>query len=68
MNREQFKATFVKDLDAQGITISDWARNNGFPVTAVSQVLNGQRKGRYGLSHRISVALGLKAGESKSTA
>lgn len=61
--RRAFKEAFINRLSAQGLTVSDWARAHGFPVTQVSHVLNGQLKGRYGLSHRIAVALGLKEGE-----
>jgi gp16 family phage-associated protein len=48
------------DLLARGMTISGWARANGFKPREVSLVLNGQVKGRYGRGHDIAVALGLK--------
>lgn len=55
---EEVKAEFL----AQGLTISDWARNNGYKPRDVSLVLNGQIKGRYGKGHDIAVKLGLKIG------
>jgi len=51
-----------RDLERQGIPIAAWARANGFPVRAVHEVLRGRYKGRYGMSHDIAVALGLKEG------
>ena len=51
-----------KDLAHQGITIAAWARANGFPVRAVQEILRGRYKGKYGVSHDIAVALGLKEG------
>ncbi|HCL4240814.1 DNA-binding protein [Pseudomonas sp. B111] len=56
---EQVKAQFK----AKGLTVTQWAKDHGFPPTAVSQVLNGFSKGNYGQSHDIAVALGIKVGE-----
>ncbi len=47
----------------KGITQSQWARQNGFPGSAVSQVLNGKNSCKKGTGHRIAVVLGLKDGE-----
>lgn len=55
---EQVKAQFK----AQGLTVTQWAKDNGFEPTSVSQVLNGFAKGNYGKAHDIAVALGMKAG------
>jgi len=49
-------------LDYLGITISQWARDNGFSETLVHEVLTGRRPCRRGQSHNIAVALGMKAG------
>ena len=54
---EQVKADFL----ANGVTISQWARDHKFTPRDVSLVLNGQIKGRYGKGHEIAVQLGLKA-------
>lgn len=43
-----------------GITLTQWAKDNGFPRQAVYRVMAGQDKGHYGQSHAIAVGLGLK--------
>ena len=48
---------------SQGKTVTDWAREHGFDVHLVYGVLNGRLRARRGESHRIAVALGLKAVE-----
>jgi gp16 family phage-associated protein len=48
-------------LRANGRSVAEWARHNGFPAALVYAVLGGQRKCLRGESHRIAVALGLKA-------
>lgn len=51
----------VKDrLEAHGVSIAGWARENGFNVRTVYAVLHGELKAKRGVSHRIAVALGLK--------
>lgn len=45
-----------------GVSISSWAKAQGFSVPLVYQVLSGKRRALRGESHRIAVALGLKAG------
>lgn len=51
----------------KGITQSQWAHQNGFPGSAVSQVLNGKNSCKKGTGHRIAVALGLKDGDILET-
>jgi len=51
-----------EEFAATGVSISEWARSSGFSVPLVYAVLQGRRKGLRGQSHRIAVALGLKAG------
>jgi len=63
MTPEQVKAKFR----ANGITTTQWAKDNGFPLYAVYRVLNGQEKGLYGQSHRIAVKLGLKPQSAESS-
>lgn len=58
MNCQQVK----DELRRKGMTITGWARANGFKPHVAIAVLNGQRKGNYGEPHRIAVALGLKSG------
>lgn len=50
------------DFDRRGLTIATWARANGFRAKAVQQVLSRPTAGRFGVAHRIAVALGLKNG------
>ncbi|MGN7160155.1 DNA-binding protein [Sphingomonas sp. SAFR-052] len=50
--REQFTAS--------GTNVSEWARERGFSLTLVHQVLSGRRRCIRGESHRIAVALGIK--------
>lgn len=51
-----------KDFERRGITINQWARENGFWPAQVHQLLTGKSKGRYGAAHRIAVRLGMKDG------
>ena len=47
-------------LYAKGITLSEFAKRNGFQYRTVSEVIRGVNKGLYGEGHRVAVALGLK--------
>lgn len=51
-------------FEQAGISISEWARANGFSGSLVYQVLEGKRLCKRGQSHKIAVALGLKKGNS----
>jgi gp16 family phage-associated protein len=55
---EQVRAEF----QAAGITLTDWARANGFHRMTVVDLLRGTRIGLRGETHRCAVALGLKNG------
>lgn len=55
---EQVRAEF----QAAGITLSEWARANGFHRMTVVDLLRGSRQGLRGETHRCAVALGLKHG------
>ena len=57
------------DIDAvrtafadSGISIAEWARQNGFNAQLVYHLLAGRNQGTRGQSHRIAVALRLKKG------
>lgn len=50
-------------FETSGWSVAEWARLQGFSTGLVYQVLEGRRKCLRGQSHRIAVALGLKAGE-----
>jgi len=51
-----------EEFRKRGLSISDWARINGFSTSLVYQVLSGRRKALRGESHKIAVLLGLKEG------
>ena len=55
-------AEVQKEFRDAGISVSAWARANGFDRMTVVDVLRGHRAGHYGEAHRVAVALGLKAG------
>jgi gp16 family phage-associated protein len=48
-------------LRAQGKSVAQWARENGFSAIQVYRALEGVTKGNYGAAHEIAVRLGLKA-------
>jgi len=51
----------VRDrFEASGTVVAEWARERGFNVNLVHQVLAGRGKWKRGETHRIAVALGLK--------
>lgn len=56
---EQVKEDFSK----KGISISAWAKKNGFSREYVHTILSGKRKCNIGKSHNIAVLLGIKEGE-----
>lgn len=49
-------------LDAQGISVAQFARNHDIPAPIVYQVLSGTKKGRRGAAHKAAVLLGIKHG------
>jgi gp16 family phage-associated protein len=59
--REEVRRMF----NEAGITVTDWARENGFRRADVYAVLNGRLKGSRGVGHKIFIALGLKAEPSE---
>lgn len=49
-------------LSYHGITVSQWARDHGYSVSLVFEVLAGRKPCRTGRSHNIAVLLGMKDG------
>lgn len=49
-------------LDFQGISVSQWARENQVNRSLVYEILAGRKKCMRGMSHNIAVLLGMKAG------
>jgi gp16 family phage-associated protein len=54
--REQIKAEFAE----RGVTLTQWAAQNGFSRGCVYQVLTGFTRASWGQCHEIAVALGMK--------
>jgi gp16 family phage-associated protein len=52
--------TAKRQIVGQGKTFAQWADEHKFPRLMVYRILNGSLKGRFGVSHDIAVALGLK--------
>lgn len=52
-------------FESGGISVAQWARENGFQSALVYRVLNGDAKCRRGETHRIAIALGIKAAASQ---
>ncbi|MER8347287.1 DNA-binding protein [Acinetobacter baumannii] len=50
------------ELQKRGLSIADWARQNGFTPELVHQDLNSNKIPVRGKSHQIAVKLGLKDG------
>ncbi|NWA28523.1 DNA-binding protein [Pseudomonas gingeri] len=48
-------------LRAQGISISEFARQHDLDSATTYQVLSGAKKGYRGKAHKAAVALGIKA-------
>lgn len=53
---------------ANGWTLKQWARDNGYPPNRVYRVMGGFEKALYGKSHEIAVKLGLKVEQHDSAA
>lgn len=51
-----------ENLEKQGKTLAQWARENGYSPRDVYLVIGGQNKAKYGKGHEIAVKLGLKDG------
>lgn len=60
MNRLKTPEQAKQELRDHGISISEWARQNGFSASTVYYVINGKRPALYGESHKVAVALGIK--------
>lgn len=49
------------EFNQAGISVSDWARANGFDASLVYSILAGKNRGLRGKSHFIALKLGLKS-------
>jgi gp16 family phage-associated protein len=61
LSGDEVKARFR----AKGISIAEWARDNGYNKDRVYRILNGFEACTRGKSHEIAVKLGLKADPEK---
>ena len=50
------------EMNAMGLTISQWSRENDMPHYLVREILAGRKKCLRGVSHNIAVLLGMKHG------
>lgn len=65
MEQIQFKSRedILLDLSNKGISIAELSRQIGYDRMTVYSVLHSDRPCRFGKSHKIAVALGIKSGE-----
>lgn len=61
---EQIKEQFR----AKGISLADWAEQNGYHRNSVYRVLNGVDRAYRGKAHEIAVKLGMKLANNSSAA
>lgn len=54
---EEFRAR----LKASGVTLRQWAKENGFDYYAVCAVVSRRTTNGFGQAHRVAVAMGIKA-------
>ncbi|MDD5328788.1 MAG: DNA-binding protein [Sulfuricella sp.] len=52
-----------EELFRKGISVTQWANENGFKPGQVRDVLRKNTPCRFGYSHKIAVLLGIKNGE-----
>lgn len=56
------RAEVCEEFLKKGVSVAEWARENGFKYGQVIDVLRTDRQCRRGNSHRIAVLLGIKDG------
>jgi gp16 family phage-associated protein len=52
----------LAEMRAAGVSVSQWARENGFNRDVVNGVLYGRSACLHGTAHEVAVALGIKQG------
>jgi len=55
------RAAVRKRMEDRGLTVTEWAIANGFSREQVYAFLAGRTKGKRGTTHRLAIALGVKA-------
>ncbi len=53
-------------FQAHGLSVREWARSEGLPVSVVYALLSGRTRGLRGKAHRAAIALGMKLDPMKS--
>lgn len=61
-------AQVKEEFKRRGITVSQWAEQNGYNRLSVYGLLNGTDRGLYGKAHEIAVKLGLRHSEDAAHA
>ena len=56
------KEQVLQEFARRGLSVSAWARSEGFSAQLVYQILSGKKRCLRGQSHAIAVRLGLKEG------
>ncbi len=59
-HQEKTALEIKEEMKDKGISITEWAESNNFPLGSVYSVLDGKLKAMRGTSHEIAVALGLR--------
>lgn len=57
----------LEDLRTAGVSVSQWARDNGYSRDVVASVVYGRSACLHGQAHEVAVALGIKAGRVVKT-
>lgn len=57
-----------RNFQHNGVCIAEWARERGFPVNLVYDIMSGRKKCLRGKSHQIAVQLGLKSSIEQQSA
>lgn len=52
----------LQEMRSAGVSVSQWARDNGFSRDTVNGVLYGRCACMHGIAHEVAVALGIKDG------
>lgn len=55
-------AQALQDMRNSGVSVSQWARDNGYSRDVAASVLYGRSACLHGMAHEVAVALGIKQG------
>lgn len=60
MMKRNVRLQIKRQFEADGVAITEWAKERGYKPRLVYAVLSGQVKCKRGKGHKIAVELGLK--------